>query len=177
MRNVLLMTVLDGFEQNDTNIASLLLVVVGLLDDAIEQLSSVHFLCNQIVVLLLFEDIKQANDVWVVQFLQYSNLIFERDFILLREFGLSNNLYSIRFSSFLARAFAYHTESTGSKLLIKLVNSEKGKRTENKISEQLTTGDGTHLLPKFVRIGKLLSRVGTGKARALLVVVGGSSPA
>ena len=87
MGNVVSMTVADGLEDDAAGIAGLLLVVVGLGDDAIEQLTASHLLHDQIVVSRLLEEVVQTNDVRVSELLEDGHLVEEGGGILLGELG------------------------------------------------------------------------------------------
>jgi hypothetical protein len=54
---VVFMTVIHRIEQNEAYVTSLLLVVITLLDDPVEQFSTHHLLCDEVVILRLVEDI------------------------------------------------------------------------------------------------------------------------
>jgi hypothetical protein len=84
-------TVVHGIEKNDAHITGFLFVVVGFLNNPIEQLASQHLFCDQIIESRLIEDVVKSNDVLVLEFLQDGNLIFQRNFVLLGEFGFGDD--------------------------------------------------------------------------------------
>ena len=83
MGDVVLVAVEHGIEQNLTDIASLLFVVVTLLHDTVEKLSSHHLLGHKVVKLIFVKNIVQSNNVLVLQLSQNSNLVLQRDLIFL----------------------------------------------------------------------------------------------
>lgn len=81
--DVVLVAVEHGIEENLTDIAGLLFIVVTLLDDTVEKFSPHHLLGHKVVKLLFVKNIVQSNDVLVLQLGQNSNLVLQRDLIFL----------------------------------------------------------------------------------------------
>jgi len=68
-------TVMHRIEQDEADVARLLLVIIALLDDPVEQFSTHHLLGDEVLVLWFVEDIVQPDDVFVVYFCQDSDFI------------------------------------------------------------------------------------------------------
>ena len=85
--NVVSVTIADGLEDDAAGITGLLLVVVGLGDDAIEQLTAGHLLHDEVVVARLLEEVVQTDDVRVSELLEDGHLVEEGGGILLGQLG------------------------------------------------------------------------------------------
>jgi hypothetical protein len=90
--HVVFVTVTNGLENDFANVASLLLVVVGLLNDPIKELSAGHFFRHEVIVLGFVEYIIEADNVRMVEILENGDFILERNLIFLGELGLCDNL-------------------------------------------------------------------------------------
>ena len=117
MRNLHLVTVMDGRENNLTRITGLPLVVVGFLYDSIEEFSTHHLFGNHEIMLRFFEDIIEADNVLVVHILQDINFVLQGDLIFLRKFRFCNNLDSIRFRCRTILSFLHNRKGTFTELL------------------------------------------------------------
>ena len=95
MRNLHLVTVMDGRENNLTRITSLPLVVVGFLYDSIEEFSTHHLFGNHEIVLGFLKDIVQTDNVPVLHVLEDFDLVLESNLILLGKLRLRHNLDGI----------------------------------------------------------------------------------
>jgi hypothetical protein len=136
--DLVVVTVLQCLEQDDTYITSFLLVIVTLLHNTIKQLSPKHFLCNEIVKLWLLKDIVKSDNVLVLQFFEDGNFILESYLILLGKLGLGHNLNSERIIGLLVRSLLYDREGTLPKLVDMYGNNKKVSIEKDRMVESET---------------------------------------
>lgn len=63
MRHVMLVTILNRLKQNERHITRFLFIVVTLLHNPIKELSAHHFLCHEVVIVLFFKRVVEADNV------------------------------------------------------------------------------------------------------------------
>lgn len=73
MDNILVMQILDRRQHDEHQVTSFFLVVKGLLDNSIEELSTVNVLQNNVELLNFFEEIEGLHDVGMAQLQQDLN--------------------------------------------------------------------------------------------------------
>lgn len=86
------MTVSDGLEQDGAHVPRLLFVVETFGHDAIEEFPPLHLFGDEVVVGGFFVDVVETNDVFVFEFVEYIDFVFERDFVFFGQFGFGNDL-------------------------------------------------------------------------------------
>ena len=100
----MLMTIVYSLKDNLTDIASLLFIVVGFLNDPIKELSATHFFCHEVIVFGFVKDIIQPDNVWMFEILENRDFILESDLIFVCKLGLGNNLDGKRFTRLFVRS-------------------------------------------------------------------------
>ena len=95
-------------EKDFTGVSRLLFVIVTLLDDTIEQLSSQHLFSDQVVELLLLKDIVESNDIAVFQLGENIDFILQSLLILWCKLGLGHNLDGEGLPGLLVGTFLYN---------------------------------------------------------------------
>ena len=94
MSNLLLMTIFNCLKDDLADITSLLLIVVGFLDNPVKELSAAHFFRHEVIVLWFVKDIIQPDNVRMVEILENGYFILESDLVFFCKFGLGDNLDS-----------------------------------------------------------------------------------
>jgi hypothetical protein len=116
MRHLVVVTKLQRLEQDETGITGFFFVVVRLLYNPIKQFTTVHTFCDQIVILLFVKHIVETNNVRMLEFAQYGNLVVQSRFVFGCQFSLGNNLDRVRAAQLFVRPFFDHAKGTGSEL-------------------------------------------------------------
>ena len=94
MCHLVFVAIMHRIEQDEANITSFLFVVITFLDDPVEQFSTHHLFCDEVIILWLVEDVVQADDVLVLEFCKDCDFILQRNLILLGQFRFRNDLDS-----------------------------------------------------------------------------------
>jgi hypothetical protein len=116
MSHLVFVAVCHCLEENLAGVSCFFLVVITLLHDTIEQLSSQHLFCDEIVELFLLKDIVKPYDIAVFQFGQNIDFILQSLCIFWSKLSLCHNLDSKRFPRLLVRAFLDNREGPRPKL-------------------------------------------------------------
>jgi uncharacterized protein YlaN (UPF0358 family) len=105
MSNLLLMAIFDCLKDDFADITSLLLVVVGFLDNPIKELSAAHFFRHEVVVFGFVKDIIQPDNVWMLEILENRDFILERNLVFVCKLGLGDNLDGKGLAGLFVRSF------------------------------------------------------------------------
>lgn len=79
----LVVAVFDSINDRCDGVPGFILIEVFLLDDNVEELSTLHELHHKVEVFSVFENVKQLDDIWVIDVFEDLNLVLQGNSILL----------------------------------------------------------------------------------------------